>query len=1250
MYQDPQNNEEIILLQTIEKELSNDQQLQQICKIIGQQNQNPRLLVFLQELFKILFNSYTQKDYLQKTLKVLNAILNKYKFRNRPIQNSDLSHYINQKYNEVLAHFYEKALLKGPDEAYKHMNFIYYKKIARDYMQTPNCQNSALTKSILSKIDQTNQSFTGNTPQEFEMAVFESLNTQEQELLTQIVSADQSKAPKQINSLQEKFLLNLPPDLQDKYRTQNFTDIYAFKDYLVQEKQTKGIEKILGYIFVDKLNFYLNSYYLVNSAKKIKENKSELQRQLHELEKDIMDSQKDYYSFIDIPSVKYFYKSLKSKRVRNLNGQCFSFKKKLTDFIKLEINSCEVPKKFNITQFEKWNEIYTSLYSEMQKNTTIEEANVAFKLIQNVQQLILSFLRFRWNYLFLFCALIVEAKLKQDELDSVLDVAYNMMQNTNRANLNRTFDQILVELNAKASTQITSDYFDRNGYNMGYISLQVLESLLPFINNKLIKVMLQVNVQSNQKIRLINDLKTFEFQLIHDCSQNLKSYSKIFDKLVDSILEGEKEEKDQKSFFLKSYTVHFNTKLKTLIGERSNKQLGSQFFNTYFYNISKLKQDYQRKALGQYQEIFQREEKISQICEQFILKEAERQYPADTYKDLIPVYIDTFFKDNPFIIFLPALLRGLSFFFRPQKYVMYEKLERVKFAAVAFRDKDQNEINKFIEFMNVQKDIYTFEQQFQIAKNIYNFYITIPQFVGESSACKPISDSFPQFSQMKSINHYNSTAYNAICFFTSKFFSQDQKAVIKGEDQLRNSDILKKLSSLMSEKSQFESIQQDNFLIQFLELKNYKAQLIKEVQQSNDQNFYNKCIEVFQKQTSRQTIMNEIIEYKKQNKIPQNEIEQYIWAKNFWIQIGNYEFRKNIDNTIKKKVEDYFKYLISIPTLPQLNEKLQKDVNTLQDSYIKELIKKQYSKYKDEFEKIFYKIDPQSPVNTQSIIQMGAIQKKLSIIRQDQRFREFSTEDQSVLAFINEQFSLYMKQLLGKVFQVALTQKPGYEFKVFQNKPISSNDTLMMKYKQNQELQGKFGPQKNSYLDITLLTGSENKNSLYYELCDYTPTQRQIEFRNFLIEIEPLQEEKLKNKIRKNKWKEEHPELEEVLKKRIKRGAELWNQVQDFLCKRENNENAMDSDEESEKYKGQQQQTIDIVEDDQLDQKIQDVQRSFERHLLTGRNYIKTRLNNMDNDNPLLTQKEINVKTVQFVLEQHPYFKKSQILYKSYIL
>ncbi|CAD8153074.1 unnamed protein product [Paramecium octaurelia] len=1244
MLQDPQNNEEIIQLQTIEKELSTDQLLQQTCKKIGQSNQNPRLSFFLQELFKALVNSYIQKDALQKATKILNTILNKSKFKNRPIQNSDLSHYINQKYNEVLAHFYEKAFLKGPDDAFKHMNYIYYKKIAWDYLQSPSCVNQVLSKNILTKIDQSYQTFTGNTCQEFEMAVFESFNQQEQELFTQIVSEDQSKAPKQTNSLQEKFLQNLPPDLQDTFKSLNFFNIQAFKDHLIQEKQNKGIEKILGYIFVDKLNFYLNSYYLVNSAKKIKENKSDLQKLLQELEKDIMDSQKDYYSFIDIPSVKYFYKSLKSKRVRNLKGQCFSFKKRLIEFIKQEINSFEVPRKFNISQFEKWNDIYFSLYSELQRATTIEESNLVFKLIQNVQQLILSFLKFRWNYLYLFCALIVEARLQQEELDQILDIAFNMMQNTSKANLNKTFDQILAQLNEKANTQIVSEYFNKNEYNLGYNSVSLLESLLPYINNKLIKVMLQVNLQSSQKIRLINELKTYELHLIHDSSQNLKNFFKVFEKLSDSFLEGEKEEKDQKMQFFKVYPFLYQQKLKNLMNERSNKQIASQFFKQYIFNVSKLRSDFLKKDLGQYQEIFQREDKISQICEQYIQKEAEKlnqQQQNDVQKELLSIYIETFFKDNPFIIFLPALYKGLAFF-RWQKLQYLEKVERVRIAAVAFKDKDQNEINKFLDYMSLQKELFTFEQQFQIAKNIYNFYIKLPQY---GTDCKPITESFPLISQMKSITDYNSTSYNAICFFTTKFFSQDQKNVIKSEEQLKG-EFFKKISNLMSDKANFETTQQD-ILAVYYELKNYKAQLIKEVQQSNDQNFQNKCIDVFQKYASKQYILNEIIEFKKQHKLPQNEIEQYSYVKTFWVQIITMELRQINDNTIKKKIEDYFRQILTFATCAQINEKLQKDMNTFPDAVIKDLIKKNYSKYKDDIEKI-----PKKPPkeDKQSILQMPVIQRKLASLRKDTKYKEFLVEDQQVLTFIYEQFSLYMKQLLGKVFQVALAQKPGYELKQFQNKTISQNDAQMLKYRQNLELQGRFGPQKNSYLDISLLTSNENKNQLYYELCDYTPTQRQIEFRNFLIEMEPLYEDKLKNKVRKSKWKEEHPELEEVLKKRIKRGAELWNQVQDFLCKRESNENMMDSDEESDKYKGQQQQVVDIVEDDQLDQKIQEVQRSFERQLLTGKNYIKTRLNNMDNDNPLLTQKEITVKTVQFVLEQHPYFKKSKILYKSYIL
>lgn len=55
----------------------------------------------------------------------------------------------------MIVHFYEKAFLKGPDDAFKHMNYIYYKKITIDYLQSPNYVNSAMPKNIniLTKID-----------------------------------------------------------------------------------------------------------------------------------------------------------------------------------------------------------------------------------------------------------------------------------------------------------------------------------------------------------------------------------------------------------------------------------------------------------------------------------------------------------------------------------------------------------------------------------------------------------------------------------------------------------------------------------------------------------------------------------------------------------------------------------------------------------------------------------------------------------------------------------------------------------------------------------------------------------------------------------------------------------------------------------------------------------------------------------------------------------------------------------------
>ncbi|CAD8067761.1 unnamed protein product [Paramecium sonneborni] len=1241
------NNEEFIALQKIEKELQADPALfiklkQNIFKV------DLRLLQFFYEFFKQLLSNLQFNDSIQRAIKILNSFLNKQKQKNKDAQIIDLGHYINQKYYDIIANYYEKAILGGIEEANKHVNYIYLKKIVKDYFDSSQNSNQSVSKSILNLIEETYRNLQGSPHSDFEVSLFESLNPEECELFTQIVSDDQNKKPKKSESLFDKFLITLSTDYQERYRNQNCKNVQEF--YTNLKMQKAGVEKILGYIFYENLNQYVNQQYLINQTQKVKSKKIELQNILTELEKDLLEQKSNYFSFVEIQYVKYFYKSIKSKKCQQSLQQNFSFRRKLLEFIKQEINASETPKNWKRFQQNTWQEIHSELYINLNDMTTQEDAILQFKIIQSIQQLIIHFFRFRWNYLFLFCIIIVEANFKADQLDNMINIAYEMMSSTTKTNLNIPFGQILRIYNQKAQTSISSIFLEKYGQNLGYDSLLNLESQLKSIHNKIVRLSLvQPNFQN--KIKFYAELKNFEQKLINDCRDYLKVQRRVFDQLTDSILDGEKEEKEWKTVFFKSLTF-YSQKLTSIFKERpSNDFAIKQQFQHYTYNVYKLKQDYENKALEQFQELFAREEKICSICIQFIQRDIEKiinqnqqtHTQLQQHKELIYNFVDIFYKDNPFIFFLPSLLRGL-YYFKP-KYPSVEKIERVKFLAVALKDKDQSEINKFFDCLTPTRDQNNFEWQFKISQQIFNFYLNLN--IPSNMEYQPLNEQFPNFNQMKTIQDYNSTQFNAICVFTSKFFSQDTKFHLKNEESLRP-EFQKKIYQYMKDKSNFESINQDQQIMgqmiqYFNELRHYKQQLIKEATQSGDQNFINKCIELFQKYFQKKSIVSEMMEFKKNYKISLNDVENQSIAQIF-LNTVQFQEQKQLDQINKKKLEDYLKQLSMLPVM-QIYEKMQKDQTQLSDTYLREIIKKNIHKLKDDLDK--YVLKPQQQIK-QSIIQVAIINKFHSL-KQDPKYKDIQTDDQSVLVYINDQFNLYMKGLLGKVIQSVLTQKPGYEFKVYQNK-YATSDTQSIRYKQQIEMQKKYGPNKNQQSDQSLLISTENKPQLIYELCDYTPVQRQVEFRNFLIEIEPQQEEKLKNKIRKNKWKEEHPELEEILKKRIKRGAELWNQVQDFLCKRENNDFTGDSDEESEKVKEQQQQQMENIDDDQLDIKIQDIQRNSERLLMAGKTHIRTRLNNMEGDNPLLTQKVITVKTVQFVLEQHPYFSKSKILYKSYIL
>ncbi|CAK73383.1 unnamed protein product (macronuclear) [Paramecium tetraurelia] len=690
------NNEEFITLQKIEKELQGDHVLFNICKQIVQQNSNIRLLQFFFEFFKILLSNSYLKDVTQKAIKIFNAFIQKSKQRNKDAQISDLSHYINQKYFDILANYYEKAVLGGIEEANKHINYIYFKKIVKDYIDQPQNQNQQSAKSILTLIEQTYKNFQGTTPSDFEIQLYESLNSEEQELFAQIVSDDQNKVAKKQESLFDKFLLTFPNDLQDRYKTQNCSTVYEF--YKCLQKQKVGVEKVLGFIFQEKLNYYVNQQYLNIQTQKAKARKNDLQNTLSELEKNILEQNKDYFSFVEISYVKYFYKSIKAKKCQQSLQQNFSFRRKLLEFIKQEINAAQTPKQWKPFPQNIWQEIYQELYSNLNDINNQEDANLQFKIIQSIQQLIIYFFRFRWNYLFLFCVIIVEANFSNDELDNMINIAYDMMTSTTRSNLNIPFGKILSMFNEKAKTQITSVYFERQGQNLGYDSLLLVESQLKFINNKLIKLILQTSSFQN-KVKIYGELKHFELKLMSDCREHLKNYKKVFEQLADCILEGEKEEKEWKAYFYKSLTGSYFQKWYSIYREKQNLEKNNmQQFWLYALSIQTLKQDYQNKQLGLYQDVFEREEKICNICIQFIQRDVEKIYmqfqqlqPAqqqnlEGYKELMQNFIDIFLKDNPFIIFLPSLLRGI-----PQnrsKSLNIEKIERDQVSSCCFQGQE----------------------------------------------------------------------------------------------------------------------------------------------------------------------------------------------------------------------------------------------------------------------------------------------------------------------------------------------------------------------------------------------------------------------------------------------------------------------------------------------------------------------------------------------------------------------------------
>lgn len=154
-----------------------------------------------------------------------------------------------------------------------------------------------------------------------------------------------------------------------------------------------------------------------------------------------------------------------------------------------------------------------------------------------------------------------------------------------------------------------------------------------------------------------------------------------------------------------------------------------------------------------------------------------------------------------------------------------------------------------------------------------------------------------------------------------------------------------------------------------------------------------------------------------------------------------------------------------------------------------------------------------------------------------------------------------------------------------------------------------------------------------YALCDMTPMERWNDYNESLVQLDLQREKKMVEEVGSGRWREQREELGEVLRKKVKRGTELWDEIRVFLGGQQVEKNEQEDIVQSESEGEAQNGLIDYN------------QKMLEK----TRNQMRNRLKNMESNNHLMKQKEITIKTVQFVLESLPQYRQSAILQKAYL-
>ncbi|KAM3135595.1 hypothetical protein pb186bvf_012266 [Paramecium bursaria] len=1179
--------------------------------------------------------------------------------------------------SQIKGLYFEKALIFGAFEGFQHLQYNNYRFYAEKYAENPQNADKDHVPGILKKMEESFQE--RQQGQDFEVLLFEKLIEEEADCIDKIITLSSKMpqvVPNKAESRLDKWYKDLPTDkkqiIQEKGQGNPIKCRQVIiKDYVtsskIDQKSRDLIQEIRYINTLDKLQQIIIQYEKLevlkkknkrqglNDIKKALDSEEQLLQQYQQSQQQFPPQQLQrirQFQEMNLERFKYFYKYYK---VKNVNGE----QRKMADYVSLRkqyyefflqiIQKFDLPKK-NKGQIQ-WSRNFITNYQQIYISL-IDDYKKWYEFLVQVQEFMIKYFKFRFIYLVLVYQMVVELDLTEQELQKSLNIVLNdMIKKTTKEEIcskDYSFAYIVSKFKQLSGHEITP-INTQLGEN--YQNLATLEITLKHLTNKLLGIIIssQQGQQDKLKQQSINDICCFEVFLLNECNSNSRQTTSKFAEQLQT----DSEDKENKIKFFQAINK-YHQRVSQIMNinfpqsDEREKNTRQQKSNNYKKSIDLLRQDYfssEPPIINK--QIFDKDMQMNDWVRRIIEHEAQNysnnNIVADQYlADILLKIRDAFFrKETNQIIYNSYLLKALSFFFtKARSQQVYESIEKKRYLFIIGGEKYgpqmMEQLNKGGEELIIRQ--LSLAEQYKLAVQTYNTALETFKFIRQDAInYERLSDQFPKTSS--DLKSYNTSEYNFCCYIILKITGNMSSQSNPKYRSIQNEDELYAEITKIQDLKRATEKENEDLIIK--DLQSYKQELIKEANEYQQKNagsnkFTEGLLQIFQKQYYHGKIMESVIKLKDTIQIELNKKEKYQKANLFWSEKSKLDTQFLEDKEklkIRNHINEIFRNSGDISDLiSKFNEKLKMPPLEQPRNFVE--------KYIDDFNKLFV-VEPEN----RPPIPLDNIKNRLKQLR-NEKYKDISEVfDQSVLTEIGFQFDFFIKNIIGQVLQVSLTQKKGDEIKVFQNK--QDNQTQQnTKYKQLKDMYTKYGHQKDSTINIVLQTSQETKPLLSYSLCDMTPFNRYQEFMKLKYDLEPIQDDIIKNKIRRNKWKDEHPQLEDVLQKKIKRGTELWSQVQEFLLKRDRPALPAESSDEDDKPVRQESENDTVDPQDELHRKVNEAQ--IQQKQSNERN-VPTQLKNVEKDIPYLVQKDITTRMVQHVLENMPYYKKSKILLRSYL-